>query len=91
MTEFAFNECVSICASGQNPSGLKWIMPGSCTNNDFCVDNEYCDIGDVYVGNGRYESMGWGACELCDPTQCREYDIPSFAWEKCEAICEDES
>lgn len=91
MTKYAFNECVSICASGQNPSELKWIMPGACTDNDFCLDNEYCNIYDEHVGNDVHESVGWGACKPCDPTRtCRDHDdeISPFSVPNCEAKCE---
>ena len=88
LTEFAFNECVTICASGQNPSEVKWIMPGACTDNDSCLNNEYCNIYDEPAGNTDV-SKGWGACRPCDPSKaCIDHDISPFAWPNCETICE---
>ena len=88
LTESAFNECVSICASGQNPSELKWIMPGACVDNDPCPNNEYCNIDDEFT-HEMGESLGWGACRPCDPSKtCRDHDISPLAWPNCETICE---
>ena len=63
LTEAAFDECISICASGQNPNGVMWIMAGFCFNDDSCPDNEYCEMFEYRPNrSGPSLSRGWGAC-----------------------------
>ena len=80
MTEFAFNECVSICASGQNPNELKWIAPGSCMDSNFCGDNEFCELL-TYRRWWKYGSTdrnkiiprGWGVCRPCEQLENEDW------------------
>ena len=83
LTQWAFDECISICASGQNPSGLDWIPPGSCPDSNFCGEDEFCEgYDDGGVNNGfcvpceRYANM----------VRCPD-DMGNAGAEDCERIC----
>lgn len=41
----AFDDCIAICAKGENPDGLRWLgPPGSCRDTSFCGSNQICDF-----------------------------------------------
>ena len=83
LTEDAFEECISVCASGQNPSGLKFKgpYPGTCVDNDGCLENAWCEM-DLSPGEGD-----WGFCIPCSVPglRCGWFDgLPS---ENCDDRC----
>jgi len=80
LTEQAFDECISICASGQNPSGLEYLGPhsGTCIDNEGCPANEFCER-EMHSGH-------WGFCIRCDQPglYCGWYDGADGCVARCE-------
>ena len=82
----AFDECIKICAHGQNPNNLRWLgYPGSCSDSNACDSNTFCDFEMDFYGWCR-ECPGTTA-EDCQTALAHYYSWQGHDFDDCVKMC----